>query len=105
MNFQRTTIMVALIVFFLVMIIIGFLLYKSKSTLDYPPEIAECPDYWKVIGVQKCENVKGLGTNCISPMDFSGPEWQGENGLKKKETWATNCGVTWDGVTNNSMFN
>ena len=105
MNFQRITITIALIILIIILVVIGFLLYKAKETLDYPPEIAECPDYWKVVGIQKCENVKDLGTNCTSPMDFSGSNWQGNSGLKNKNAWAKGCGVTWDGVTNNSMFN
>ena len=84
--------------------VIAVLLYKSKQNLQYPPDVAECPDYWEVTGDQVCKNVKNLGNGtCAATKDFSGSEWQGNQGLKNKNTWAKSCGLTWDGVTNNTV--
>lgn len=104
MTFQKITIIVAFGFLILMLGIIAFMLYRAKSNLQFPPDIAECPDYWEVIGNQVCSNVKNLGTGCQNPMDFSASQWQGQGGLQQKYNWAKDCGVTWDGVTNNSKF-
>lgn len=54
----------------------------------------------------KCYNSKNLGktsANCTSiptEMDFGSDTYTGSNGLCNKQTWAKQCGITWDGVTN-----
>jgi hypothetical protein len=99
MTFQSITVTVALSVLVLMLLFIGIMLYRSKLDEAWPPQIAECPDYFKVVGLEQCNNVKNLGT-CPGTTDFSGTEWQGKSGLKKKKAWAQSCGVVWDGVTN-----
>lgn len=33
-------------------------------------------------------------------MDFSTPNYLGNNGFCAKQKWANSCGLTWDGITN-----
>jgi len=53
----------------------------------------------------KCYNVHNLGTTsstCTSVpkvMDFSSDVYTGSSGMCNKQTWASQCGITWDGVT------
>ena len=102
MTFQKTVIRVATILLIIALLTIGYLLYRAKLNSVYPPEISQCPDYWKVIGVAKCENVQNLGNGtCGKVQDFSGREWQGPSGLKRKYEWSKSCDVVWDGITNN----
>ncbi len=103
MTIQKTIIKAATILLIILLIMIAYMLYNAKNNTQFPPEIAECPDYWKVNGIENCENVKDLGT-CPGVHDFSGAEWQGKTGLKKKYDWARTCGVVWDGITNNTLF-
>tara|TARA_Y100000780_G_C13680615_1_gene415910 strand:+ start:1815 stop:2117 length:303 start_codon:yes stop_codon:yes gene_type:complete len=98
MTFQKTVIYIALVILIIMLLFIGYAMYNSKLTEKYPPHISQCPDYWKVVGKDGCENVQNLG-NCPGTVDFSGSEWQGSGGLKKKKEWAKGCGVVWDGVT------
>ena len=57
----------------------------------------------------KCYNAHKLGTTsstCTSvptEMDFSTDDYTGTTGLCNKRTWAKNCGITWDGITDASM--
>ena len=52
-------------------------------------------------GSGKCVNIHGLGLDtCNKIMDFSTGEYSGTQGLCNKQTWANNCNITWDGVTN-----
>lgn len=100
MTFQKTTIHVATILLIAMLVIIGILLYRANQNAQWPPMISECPDYWKVIDTDKCENVQGLGS-CPGVADFSDSKWQGQTGLQNKLSWARNCNVVWDGITNN----
>ena len=103
MNFQKYALLIGTVCLVLVLTWIGYMLYKSKSELVFPPTIAQCPDYWEVTGDNVCNNVKNLGNHSGS-MDFSGSGWSGQSGLKKKYCWAKENQVIWDGVTNNNTF-
>lgn len=105
MSFQITVMIVAVVLLICALLMIGVVLHKQKSNdnIVFPPVVGDCPDYWvnetnddKV----KCVNEKKLG-DCHATMDFSLPRWKGDSGLCNKFKWARDCGITWDGVTNN----
>ena len=115
-NFQKITLIVALVIFIILMIFIGAVLYKNKYEKKFPPIISSCPDYWideeppisanelSNIDVKttKCKNIKNLGkVSCSKTMDFKGEFWEGKSGDCNKAKWARNCDLTWDGITNN----
>ena len=84
MSFQKITMTIAIIFLVLMLAMIAVLLYNSASSLQFPPDIAECPDYWEVIGDKVCKNVQNLGNGgCQTQKNFSGAQWQGDQGLKK----------------------
>lgn len=101
MNFQKITLIVATVILILMLLMVAYLMRRSIKTANWPPMISECPDYFEVTSPEVCSNVKNLGT-CSGSIDFTGPEYQGVSGLKQKKAWATSCGVTWDGITNNN---
>ena len=37
----------------------------------FPPQVGACPDYWQLLLDGRCQNVQGLGSNCVSPVDFN----------------------------------
>lgn len=97
MNFQKITLTVASVLLVLFLATIGILLYRSASDVKFPPEYSECPDYWTVIGKNKCKNeMTGNFVNGTKGQvkDFSGMS------LKQKCAWANNQTpvVTWDRV-------
>ena len=68
----------------------------------------DCPDWWISDGSGNntiCTNIKDLGTcppqsgNDHLIMNFNDPAFTGSNGTCAKYTWATKCGVSWDGIT------
>jgi len=105
-TFQQLVLFVAIFILIFTLVFIGINLKYRKSKSSWPPIIGDCPDYWVDISGNgaKCVNVKDLGT-CKSTkqkhltMDFTGPQFKGENGLCSKYTWAKNCGISWDGIT------
>jgi len=105
-NFQSTVLIIAVILLSIFLIMIGISLYRNKHTYQYPPVVANCPDYWldESNGTSiKCSNSKNLGKKgCPKTFDFSAPFWSSDKGLCMKKNIANRCELTWDGVTNNS---
>ena len=102
MSFQKTTVMIATVLLFLFLAVIAVLLYRAQSSVVFPPEYAECPDYWTVIGKNQCKNeMSGHLSNGPVGMtaDFNADEYKGQMGLKKKCEWANSHGVVWDRIT------
>lgn len=106
--FQKIVLFTAIIILILSLVMIGVTLYSKGTTAIWPPFVADCPDYWLMDGSgnnSTCINIKDLGT--CSPasgsahlvMNFNDPIYTGTNGLCAKYKWATNCGVSWDGIT------
>ena len=107
-GFQKTVLYGAIIVLIISLIIIGFALSKSSDSDSWPPTIPTCPDYWTIDGSGNrttCRNVKSLGTcppksgDKYLTMNFNHSPFTGTNGTCAKYTWATGCGLSWDGIT------
>lgn len=101
-HFHKTVLIVAIVILTLALIVIGVLLHNRKYDVKFPPEIGNCPDYYTSAPKNVCNNTIGLNVrnpNCNST-DFS--SYMGSGGKKKKCNWAKQCGVTWDGITNNT---
>jgi len=107
-DFQKIVILIAIILLIIFLILIGIALYRNKSTYQYPPVIANCPDYWldeSDGSVSKCVNVKNLGNSkCPKTLDFSSVFWSSDKGPCAKKKLAQGCDLTWDGVTNNNSM-
>tara|TARA_Y100000389_G_scaffold32035_1_gene27204 strand:- start:2822 stop:3142 length:321 start_codon:yes stop_codon:yes gene_type:complete len=100
MRFQSIVIVIAIIVLIATLSFIGYVLYSSQHNQQFPPVQAACPDYWVSEGTN-CINKRNLGT-CPGPTDFVNiPHYQGHQGDCNKSKWAKDCGVTWEGITNN----
>ena len=112
-NFQTIVLSIAAFILIVILIIMAYVIMKSKNSQRWPPNIGDCPDYWedqrdpKGAKGSKCVNIKGLGKNYdenvipSSPfiMDFSGAAYVGSQGLCNKYKWAKGYEVTWDGIT------
>jgi hypothetical protein len=106
--FQKTVLLIAIVVLIVALIFIGLALRNSIANQVWPPMVPSCPDYWTIDGSGNnafCVNVKNLGT-CPAPsgqkflkMNFNNSPYNGSNGLCSKYTWATSCGLSWDGIT------
>jgi hypothetical protein len=111
------------------LIFMAIVLKYSDAEQQWPPVVPDCPDYWydsfhdvsaggdpddpdsgdsgdidpsdpASTGVSVCYNVKNLG-NCTDQkvMNFNQSQYTGVDGDCAKWKWATSCGVTWDGIT------
>ena len=106
MSFQSIVITVATILLIVVLTLIAISLWRGKEDAQYPPVVADCPDYWADMSdgdASNCVNTKSLGEpSCKGPMNFSTAQYTGPSGLCNKQKWAKSCNLTWDGVTNNN---
>jgi hypothetical protein len=106
MTFQKSVLSVAVVLLIICLIMIGIAMRNNKYDSDFPPVVADCPDYWiekpsSMPDETQCYNVKNLGrSECEKSKDFSGSLWSGTEGTCNKYKWATSCDLTWDGVTN-----
>ena len=106
-GFQKIVLFSAIIILIIALVIIGISLTQSTNQ-TWPPMTPACPDYWLIDGSgnnTRCINQKDLGT-CKPPggqnhliMNFNTPTFTGSQGTCNKYTWATKCGVSWDGIT------
>jgi hypothetical protein len=103
-TFQTTVVLASTIILVISLIFIGLALRKQKNSANYPPVIANCPDYWLDSSGNNgsaCVNAQKLGdTQCGTTMDFSTATWSGEKGSCAKNKWARGCNLSWDGITN-----
>jgi len=106
--FQKIVLFSAIIILILALILMGITL-SSGSSVEWPPIVPECPDWWvarKVGSTNFCVNARDLGT-CSAPtrgqdhqiMNFNTPTFTGSNGTCAKYKWANRCNVAWDGIT------
>ena len=107
-GFQKIVLYSAIIILIISLIIIGISLSYAKSGQVWPPVVSECPDYWVIDGSGNnatCKNVKDLGTcsatggNKHLSINFNEAPFVGSNEACAKYTWASKCGVSWDGIT------
>ena len=106
MSFQKTVLIIALIVLSVMLFFIALAMRGLKKSQGYPPEIAECPDYWTKNSNGKCKRPDnfdspnfGTAKDDIDCGLFppSGTEGTGE---EAKKTFSANCTLEWDGITN-----
>ena len=100
MNFQKIVLVTAIIILILMLTFIGYALYSHRFNRQFPPIVAECPDFW-VSNKKECTNPKNLG-KCTGPKNFNSKTYQGHDGACAKSKWANNCGLSWQGITNNA---
>ena len=104
---------------FIVLAILAFIMYYAKQNQLYPPISQTCPDYYSLSSDGTCnynpdawtigERERSIHTgdpcryvNFETDVYTNNPDGYGHlSGACKKQQWATDCGVTWDGITTN----
>ena len=92
-------VIIAIVILILMLSFIGYALYSHRFQRKFPPVTAECPDFW-VAKNNECINPKNLG-KCKDSKSFNSKTYQGNGGDCAKSQWANNCGLSWQGITNN----
>jgi hypothetical protein len=108
-SFQKIVLIMAILFLTLFLVLIGLTLSSSTNTINWPPVVGNCPDYWVDLSGNgsQCLNSQGLGTcrayiptkNKQNTMNFSKAPFIGTNGNCAKYRWAKKCKLSWDGLT------
>lgn len=109
-SFQKTSVIVALVILIVALIIVAIMLIASSSDQKWPPYSGTCPDYWNLEkdpsgnGNEKCVNQFKLGLGKSQPNCMHYTPQSGSGGGCSKFNYATTCQVTWDGITNSNKL-
>jgi hypothetical protein len=110
MGFYKSFLIGNIVTLIIILSILGVILSNTIAKQNFPAEYNPCPDYYTIdtngnclinntiysSSDISCTNKKFTDNNYL--VGGTGPL----SGLCAKKTWANNCGVTWDGITNNS---
>jgi len=114
MEFKKTVLIIAIVLLIGTLIFLGSMMSSKSKEANWPPKVAECPDFWEEKSsvnengesIVACNNLHSLGKNsCKKTMNFSADRWNGSEGDCRKSKWAKGCDLTWDGVTNQQVCN
>jgi len=105
-SFQKIVLFTSVIILLLALLFMG-LAISQKSSKNWPPVVAQCPDWWVIDGTGKnstCINVKDLGNYQVTgtehqTMNFNLPNYTGSDGSCAKYNWAKGSNISWDGIT------
>ena len=99
--FQNTVVLIAVVVLIIVLIFVGFMLMISSNDQKWPPFSSTCPDYWDISN-NHCTNMHSvyIGNDIKGCNKFKTNHFKGDNAKCNQLTYATHCGLTWDGITN-----
>jgi hypothetical protein len=97
MSFQKTVLIISLIVFSGMLFFIALAMKGLKKSQNFPPEIADCPDYWVRNGNNCIPNSKALYNKGSSDSIVKCASYN--NTRKPPSVWAEECDVEWDGIT------
>ena len=104
-NFQKIVIVIAIILLILALAFIGTAISNEKNTHDFPPVIAECPDYWTHnVEKNKCINERELGEEHPVYGSKFKEFWILDHRIKSmcnKKKIMNEFKLSWDGITNN----
>ncbi len=121
-EFNTMVLNIAIIVFIITLVVVGIILYYSIRNSSFPPFETKCPTYYVldasgtdcVFNTSAYEGVSSQkypslaqppsDESCtkVSVNKFYQSGFDKDEILCAKNRWAQQCGVFWDGVTNNS---
>jgi hypothetical protein len=116
MGFQKTVLIVALVILTLSIIVMGTIISKNESSKKWPPEVSTCPPYYSTVrdtstSVLQCKldsdnpNAPKVNpnkeNNCTNGTVFNLQENPGNTIISEQDRciWANNCGIVWDGIS------
>lgn len=71
---------------------------KTEDALKKSRLVPQCPDYWKTVGNNKCQNIKNIGRCNLGSqnvMDFSDKLYAKD---VNKCKWSKFCEASWEGI-------
>ena len=109
MDFYKTILILAGLSLIFVLAIFGVILGNMSKKQVYPANVSKCPDYYSLVSgscVSSGEVYSNRDLVCqrfnFDQDMFNSTKTGSNSGLCAKKQWAIRCGVSWDGITNNT---
>lgn len=109
-SFNMVVLEIALAILIICLALIGWGIYSMEhgSQVKYPPVVGDCPDFWTNYydtdtKIDYCENKVKVGTNIGDPKCMKFPT-KAYNTPCKQFNLAYNCGISWDGISDNQEY-
>lgn len=99
MNFQYNVIIVAIIIYLVVAGFIGYGIYKSQNSIQWPPFSSSCPDYWTLNDDGSCVNLNPI-SGSSDPTTIDKKDIQ--TNCQKYQWTQKYSNYPWSGISNNS---
>ena len=100
--------------------IVAYMMYYSKSKQIFPATISDCPDYYDIndnicvssssiwsglpAGCETIDFIEGSYLSGTTPITYNTPGKSASSGMCAKKLKAKSCGITWDGITNDTSI-
>jgi hypothetical protein len=109
MNFYKSISILALVVLICCLAFVSVALQSSSKDNVFPPNVSECPDFFVKTtdsGSTTCVANYAAPDSSCTPKSFDDQKYRNPgmgptSGVCEKKQWAKECGVNWDGITNN----
>jgi hypothetical protein len=84
-----------------ILLVMTYILMNRNKTQLFPPSVSACPDFYSLNDTGDCIMETSVYSNttatCRKINSTNLP-------FIEKKSWATDCGVSWDGITNVSFI-
>ena len=101
MGFYQNTMIAFAVQLVILLIIMAVIVSNRNGTQEFPANLSVCPDFYSL-------NDAGLCVTDANVYSSTLPQCIRLNtrgmGLNEKRNWASDCGVSWDGITNSSSI-
>ena len=110
-SFYTIIFTITVVIAIIVLAFMAIAMFLGKETATWPPDVAECPDYWYVNPDGSCRptSIGNRGSGGCATFDptqvstyadvLSNPSLSANSPRCKRKAWAQKCGVYWDGIS------
>lgn len=101
MGFYKSFLIGVTIQLIILLAIMAVILSNKNKNQEFPATISSCPDFYSLNPSSHCvmeQDVYSSRINTCTTVDTS------KMTAMEKKSWATRCGVAWDGITNSSII-
>jgi len=101
MGFYKNAWIGTVVSLILTLLMMVYILSNQSKSQEFPATLPNCPDFYSLTNDGKC----AMETSVYASQDAKCKMLQ-TNGMsgREKKVWAVDCGVSWDGITNNSSI-
>ena len=101
MGFYKNTIIAFAVQLIILLLIMAYIISNRNKNQEFPPTISLCPDYYSLSDSGTCNTDSSIYSNDRPECVRMNPKGMS---LNEKRNWASDCGVSWDGITNSSSI-